>query len=434
VTAVCVCYLSVFQQARQELRSIRLRVAHLIVVLLLVCVTAPSLGQGSATLPKIRTVTTFIQLDRSRHQSQIGETLTKLRQAKAAFEQGGYEVQTIRITTQPFPNYVRGLSKEQALAFFRDYDALARRENFVASIGPAISGPTDDGVSAELLAEILSSTTALQGSIIVAGEDGIRWDAVRAAARLMKYVAAHTAHSLGNFNFAATAMVPPHAPFYPASYHDDGGGEFSVGMESANVVAAAFASASDFAAARKALEAALGNHARKVEEIARQIETRTGWKYMGLDLSPAPSKETSIAAAIENLTHTRFGSSGTMTAVATITGVLRSLPVQHAGYSGLMLPILEDSLLSQNWGEGKLTVDEMLAYSAVCGTGLDTIPLPGDVSQEQLEKMIGDMATLAVKLHKPLSARLLPAAGKKPGDRTEFDDPFLVNTTLQPLR
>ena len=75
----------------------------------------------------------------------------------------------------------------------------------------------------------------------------------------------------------------------------------------------------------------------------------------------------------------------------------------------------------------------MLAYSAVCGTGLDTIPLPGDASQEQLEKMIGDMATLAVNLHKPLSARLLPVADKKAGDRTEFDDPFLVNATLQPL-
>jgi uncharacterized protein len=433
VTAVCFCYLSVFQQGARELKSIRSRVPLLIVLLFLLCVTAPSLGQGSATLPKIRTVTAFIQLDRRRYQAQIDETLTKLRQAQAAFEQAGYEVQTIRVTTQPFPNYVRGLSKQQALAFFRDYDALARRENFVASVGPAMSGPANDDVSAELLGEILSSTTHLQGSIIVAGEDGIRWDAVRAAARLMKYVAAHTAHSLGNFNFAATAMVPPHAPFYPASYHDDGGGEFSVGMESANVVAAAFASASDSPAAGKALETALGNHARKVDEIARQIETRTGWKYMGLDLSPAPSKEVSIAAAIENLTHARFGSSGTMTAVATITSVLRGLPVQHAGYSGLMLPILEDSLLARRWSEGKLTVDEMLAYSAVCGTGLDTIPLPGDVSQEQLERMIGDMATLAVKLHKPLSARLLPVAGKKPGDRTEFDDPFLVNTTLQPL-
>jgi len=186
-------------------------------------------------------------------------------------------------------------------------------------------------------------------------------------------------------------------------------------------------------AAGKALETALGDQARKVEAIARQIEAKTGWKYMGLDLSPAPLKDVSIGAAIESLTHARFGSSGTMTAVATITSVLRSLPVLHAGYSGLMLPILEDSRLAQRWSEGKLSVDDMLAYSAVCGTGLDTIPLPGDASQEQLEKMIGDMATLAVKLHKPLSARLLPVADKKPGDRTEFDDPFLVNATLQPL-
>jgi len=66
-------------------------------------------------------------------------------------------------------------------------------------------------------------------------------------------------------------------------------------------------------------------------------------------------------------------------------------------------------------------------------TGLHTIPPPGDISQELLEKMIGDMAMLAVKLHNPLSARLLPVAGKKAGDRTDFDDPFLGNATLQPL-
>jgi uncharacterized protein (UPF0210 family) len=402
-------------------------------ILLLALTAAPSPAQTAATRPKIRTVTAFIELDRSRYQAQIDETLIKLRQAKTAFEHEGYEVQTIRITTQPFLDYVRGLSKEQALAFFHDYDALAHKENFGASIGPAMLAPTDDSAPAELLAEILSTTTGLEASIVVGGEDGVRWNAVHAAARVMKYLEAHTTHSLGNFNFAATAMLPPHAPFYPGSYHDDGGGEFAVGMESANVVAAAFASAADAASAGKALEAALGDHTRKVEAIARKIEAKTGWKYMGLDVSPAPTKDVSIAAAIESLTHARFGSSGTMTAVATITAVLRSLPVQRVGYSGLMLPILEDGLLAQRWSEGRLTVDDMLAYSSVCGTGLDTIPFPGDVSQEQLEKMIGDMATLAVKLHKPLSARLLPEAGKKAGDRTEFDDPFLTNATLQPL-
>jgi hypothetical protein len=78
-------------------------------------------------------------------------------------------------------------------------------------------------------------------------------------------------------------------------------------------------------------------------------------------------------------------------------------------------------------------MDMLLAYSAVCGTGLDTIPLPGDVSEEQLTRILSDMATLAVKWKKPLSARLQPVAGKKAGDRTDYDDPFLVNATLQKL-
>jgi uncharacterized protein (UPF0210 family) len=98
-----------------------------------------------------------------------------------------------------------------------------------------------------------------------------------------------------------------------------------------------------------------------------------------------------------------------------------------------MLPILEDSVLSQRWSEGRLSIDSLLSYSAVCGTGLDVIPLPGDISNEQLERILGDLASLSVKWHKPLSARLLPVAGKKAGDQTEFDDPFLVNAKIQRL-
>jgi uncharacterized protein (UPF0210 family) len=98
-----------------------------------------------------------------------------------------------------------------------------------------------------------------------------------------------------------------------------------------------------------------------------------------------------------------------------------------------MLPVLEDSRLAQRWSEGRLSLDALLSYSAVCGTGLDTVPLPGDITEQQLELIIGDMASLAVKWHKPLSARLLPVAGKKAGDTTEFESQYLVNATLQPL-
>ena len=123
-----------------------------------------------------------------------------------------------------------------------------------------------------------------------------------------------------------------------------------------------------------------------------------------------------------------------MTAAAAITKAVQSVPVKRIGYSGLMLPVMDDSLLAQRWSEGTYDVDALLAYSAVCGTGLDTIPMAGDVTQQQIERILGDVATLAFKWKKPLTARLLPVKGKKVGERTEFDDPFLVNTAIRAVR
>jgi uncharacterized protein len=76
----------------------------------------------------------------------------------------------------------------------------------------------------------------------------------------------------------------------------------------------------------------------------------------------------------------------------------------------------------------------LLAYSAVCGTGLDTLPLPGDISEQQLSKIVGDMATLAVKWHKPLSARLIPVPGKKAGEASgSYGPPGMPSAILRPL-
>jgi uncharacterized protein (UPF0210 family) len=399
-------------------------------IFLLAAVVAPASAQQK---PKIRAITAFIRLDTNQYKQQVADTLTMLRKAKARFELAGYEVQTIRITTQPFPEYTRGMSKKDVLAFFHEFDDLAKRENILVGIGPALMSEKDDPEEAELLAEILSTTSSMRGTVVVAGDDGIHWKAVHAAAGVIKYLEDHTEHSVGNFYFAAIANVPAYAPFYPASYHQGLGHQFAIALESANVVAAVMAVQRDQEATRQALISELGMHARAVEDIASKLDQETGWTYMGLDLSPAPRKEVSIASATAGFTGGRFGTSGTMTAAATITSALRDIAVKKVGYSGLMMPVMEDTRLSQLWSEGAISMDQLLAYSAVCGTGLDTIPLPGDVSTQQLERIIGDVASLSVKWSKPLSARLLPVAGAKPGDRTAFDDPNLINTIIQPL-
>lgn len=401
-----------------------------------ICVCSAGSQQKTAPAeakPKIRAITAFINLDRRQYKEQVADALKLLRRAQTTFESRGYQVQTIRIATQPFPEYIQGLTNEQAVAFFKEFDALAVKEKFAASIGPAMLNAGDSEAQADLLAEILSNTKSLNGSVSVAGEDGVNWKAVGAAARVMKKLESATLHSQGNFHFAAIAMVPPLTPFFPAAYQNGLGHQFAIALESANVVAAAFKDAPDLATAKRRLTDSLATSAFDIQRHAGRIDMETGWTYMGIDLSPAPSGNVSIGEAIENLIAQPFGMSGTLTAAATITAAVKDVKVKQTGYSGLMLPILEDTRLAQRWSDGHVSLDALLSYSAVCGTGLDTIPLPGDISAEQLSLIIGDVASLAVKWHKPLSARLLPVLGKGWGEMTEFDDPFLVNAKLQPL-
>ena len=389
---------------------------------------------ASAVKPRIRTITAFINLSTDGYRQEVADALEMLRRAKTIFESRGYEVQTIRIATQPFPEYTKGMTKQQIVDFFKKYDDLAEKEKFNPAIGPAMLHPDDPESQADTLAEILAATKRIRGSIVIAGDDGVRWQAVGATARAIKKLEGETEHSQGNFNLGAIAMVPPYSPFFTAAYHTGFGHQFAIGLESANVVEAAFKGAPDLASARDKLDDMLTEQASEIERNASRVDSETGWRYMGMDLSPAPLKEISIGAAIEELIDQPFGSSGTLTAAATITAAITNVQVKQTGYNGLMLPILEDSRLAQRWSEGRISLEGLLSYSAVCGTGLDTIPLPGDVTVEQLDMILGDVATLAFKWHKPLSARLLPVKGKGPGDTTEFNDPFLVNAVIQPLQ
>jgi uncharacterized protein len=395
----------------------------------------PTPAAASERKPKIRTITAFVRLDSAQYRQQFAGAVTVLRQAKTAFERGGYEVQTIRITTQPFAQYVGGRSAAEALDFFKSLDDLSKRDSFMLNIGPLTLADSSDAAKVDLLSHVLAQTRA-NASLVVADEGGVSWSAIRSAAQVIKYVEEHSLNGTNNFDFAAVAMVPPNVPFFPASNHDGEGHEFSVGWEAGEFVEDVLAGANrDMKEAKELLSRAFEQQARAVDAIATQVEKDSGWSYMGLDPTPAPNMDSSIGAAIETLTGARFGSSGTLSAAAIITEAERSISVRRIGYSGLMLPVLEDPVLSQRWSEGTFDLDSLLAYSAVCGTGLDAIPLPGDVSRERLERIMGDVASLAFKWHKPLTARLIPAPGKKPGDRTDFD--FGVakfpNASIKPL-
>lgn len=401
--------------------------------LLLVLVVTLSARAADDPKPNVRAITAFVRLDRTNYRTQIAEAATVLGAAKAEFGRRGYQTQTIRLVTQPFPELVKGLSDPQALEYLKSFDELTKKYDLMPNVGPAMLRDIDDPASMRLLAQVLATLPRINASAIIAADDGIHWKTIRESAKLVRYLTDHTDRSQGNFQFAATAMLEPLGPFYPGAYHTGGGRQFSLGFEGASVVQAVFARThGDFDASVAELTRQLTIHAKVGEEVGNAVAKSSGWAFVGVDPTPAPLGDASIGDAIEKFTGGKFGTNGTLTAAFAITSAVKKVPVKQIGYSGLMLPVMEDKLLAQRWAENTYDIDSVLAYSSVCGTGLDTVPLPGDVSEDRLVKIFGDVASLAWKWHKPLSARLQPVKGKKAGDKTDFDSQYLFNTTLHP--
>jgi len=394
----------------------------------------PALRGGDRPKPKVRAITGFITIDAKSYSAQIEEAVKFLSHVRESIKSAGSEVAGIPISTQPITDYTSTLSRADALKLLRGIDDLAAKLEFAPNIGPAMLQDSDSTGPVDLLTDILATPgNRLNANIVTASEDGIHWTAVRQAARIIKMVGVRSPHGQGNFNFAAIAMLKPYGPFYPGAWHPGGGARsFAIGLEAANVVMDVFAREHDPRTAGKALTEALTVHARAVEAAAMQAAAGRGWTYAGIDPTPAPGGQVSIGAAIEAFTGAPFGSPGTETASGIITRAVRAVPVKQTGYSGLMLPVLEDALLTRRWTEGTYGLDSILAYSAVCAGGVDTVPLAGDTSEDAIARIVGDVATLAFKWNKPLAARLLPAPGRKAGELTEFSG-ALANAVIQPL-
>ena len=395
---------------------------------------APAIRADATVKPRIRAITGFITIDAKSYASQIQEAVTFLSQVRDAVKAAGYDVAGIRISTQPFPQYTRELNHTDAMAVLHGINDLAATLRFAPNVGPAMVKDTDDTASVDLITDILSEPgNRLNANLIVASEDGIHWNAVRQAARIIKTVGERSPHGQGNFNFGATAMLKPFGPFYPGAWHPGGGPRsFAIGLEAANVVMDVFARDHDPRTAAKTLSDALTVHLRAVETAAMKAAAGSTWTYAGIDPTPAPGGQSSIGAAIESFIGAPFGSPGTETAAGIITRAVKDVPVKQTGYSDLMIPVLEETTLTRRWTEGTYGLDSILAYSAVCAGGVDTVPLPGDTSEAAIASIVGDVATLAFKWNKPLAARLLPAPGKKAGEMTEFSG-ALANAIIQPL-
>jgi len=220
-----------------------------------------------------------------------------------------------------------------------------------------------------------------------------------------------------NLRFAGLAEVGPATPFFPAAYAGTDGDDegFALALEATPAVLDAGGDIAALAPALTALE-------RDAERAA------AGWRYLGMDTSLAPGLAgRGSVAELMTLRGTPVGSRGAADTVGALTSELRALPVRQVGYCGVMFAVMEDRGLVAAVERGELGIATLLEYAGRCGTGLDTVPLPGGIAPEALAALLARVAALARRKRKPLSARLFPAPGAAAGEPVRTGSPYLYD-------
>lgn len=356
--------------------------------------------------------------------SVISDILHNLKQD---FKQEGYQVQTIRMSTQPFYDICK--TKQSLLSTIKRLDRWMNDQH----IDYWNIGPIEKTAKIAWVPDILKTSSNVFCTAKICDDTTIHYSSIRETAKTIQKNADIEPQGFANLRFAALCNIPANTPFYPASYHGHPNPSFSLGFENSDLVYTAFQNASSIEKARQHLYDLLTKTYQPIEEFAEQCSTQYHISYEGIDTSISTSihKQESIAYACEHLLKEYlFGSPGTLTIAKIITDTVQSLPLKKVGYNGLMLPVLEDHGLAIRNNEQQFNLTNLLLYSAVCGTGLDTIPLPGTISRNKLEHILMDVATLSTKLHKPLSARLMPIPGRKQGEQTQYDFSYFKNSMI----
>lgn len=396
------------------------------------------------SLCRVRAVTLFLSLTKNKNQ-----WIKALQEAKAEFDlivpaiqRKGYEVQSIRIVTNGFGEYL-------------DLTDITTAKADLSYLKQLLAGLNDSGLRIRfavgeakntqeiaLLPELIADFGDLCNACVNVepDENGIlNNELIVQSASAVKRIAEITPRGEGNFNFTVNFNCKPFIPYFPASYHlSNLPNSFVIGLETPDLLVAVLnelqrSTHNDFFhQCYSVMSQALQYHVDEVLSAVNSVADLTRFAFAGIDSSAAPSKNcASMTQVYELMGVPYFGAAGTVEASSLLTRVFKSVKnVPLVGFSGLMLAATEDLGLAEGTQKAQFDIRALLTYSAVCGIGLDTVPIVGDVSVEKIAALMRDTGTMAFRLNKPLTVRLFPIPNGQVGELTCFESDDLCNCRI----
>ena len=395
-------------------------------------------------LCRLRTISFFLTLhkDKTQWEDALYSVKRDVDLLLPAVQKAGYTLQSIRVITNPFGEYLDLTNLQTAKADLQYLTELLNKFNENGIRLRFAIGAARNKEEIALLPELIAAYGDLCNACVNVplDEHGVLDnELIEQSVYAVQKIANITPRGEGNFNFTVNFNCKPFIPYFPAGYHlSHLPNSFVIGLETPDLLVEVLKSVSKsthnqfYADCYRAMSQALQYHVDQVLEMLSAVKLSGEFEFAGIDSSAAPSKNcSSMTKVYELMGLPYFGAAGSVEVSALLTKVFKSIQrVPLVGFSGLMLAVTEDLGLAEGTQKHYFDIRALLTYSAVCGIGLDTVPVAGDVKAESIAAIMRDTGTMAFRLNKPLTVRLFPIPNKVAGEISEFESDDLCNCRL----
>ena len=395
-------------------------------------------------LCRLRTISFFLTLykDKSQWESALYSVKRDVDLLLPAVQKAGYTLQSIRVITNPFGEYLDLTNLQTAKADLQYLTELLNKFNESGIRLRFAIGAARNKEEIALLPELIAAYGDLCNACVNVplDEHGVLDnELIEQSVYAVQQIANITPRGEGNFNFTVNFNCKPFIPYFPAGYHlSHLPNSFVIGLETPDLLVEVLKSVPKsphsqfYADCYRAMLQALQYHVDQVLEMLSAVKLSGKFEFAGIDSSAAPSKNcSSITKIYELMGLPYFGAAGSVEVSALLTKVFKSIQrVPLVGFSGLMLAVTEDLGLAEGTQKQYFDIRALLTYSAVCGIGLDTVPVAGNAKAETIAAIMRDTGTMAFRLNKPLTVRLFPIPNKVAGEISEFESDDLCNCRL----
>ncbi|WP_027216548.1 DUF711 family protein [Butyrivibrio fibrisolvens] len=279
-------------------------------------------------------------------------------------------------------------------------------------------------------------------NVLTVKDSVISGEIVKKSIELIRHTSKISYNGRDNFRLGCSMNVRSNGAFFPFTYSNGELG-FSIGLELIEDICEVCQQEKNASLTelRNHIVEKLYPQIEEINEQAKRIAEKAHMNYFGIDFSIAPviSSRGSILNLLSRLGIYNFGGTGSLFATSYFTDIIKQFGkcFPEVGFSGIMYSVLEDLGLCMINNEKGISIDDMIKCSTMCGCGADMIPIPEDVTDDEIFSIFKDIYAISSRLKKPLGIRLLPIPMSTRGYKkyTSFseDADFIANTKIMNL-